>query len=138
MFEWLLGKSIDRALTAPRMVRVKGVRFKIQKISVMNYVDGSKVLRETFETYKTEKNTEIIEKNWAKLKPYYIDVLMAGVVSPKLSRKPDEPETFYVEKMFNDMDMCNELINAIYEYTYGKKKLKKLVSQELRLLKSTP
>lgn len=131
----LFGSSLDSALHSTRKLRVGGVRFTIQKINVMNYVDGSKVLRQTFELYRSGK-PEAVETNWDKLKPYYVDILMAGVVYPKLARKPDD-EGFPVESMFNNMDMVHQLVDAIYEHTYGKKKFKQLVSQGQRLLRST-
>lgn len=124
MFERFKRKSLDSALTATRRLLIKGVVFEIQKISIEHFMEGGKVMRKTVDTYKTksEKEAEKVDVNWDKVKAHFTDVIMAGVVSPKLARKEGD-EGVFVDRLFTDWDMCNELYEAICAFTYGKKKL---------------
>ncbi len=129
MFEWLKRKSLASALSETRRFRLKGVTFEIQKVSVSHFIEGGKVMKQTFDTYKTkDEKRSMSDVSWDKIKSHYSDVILAGVVNPQIARKDGEPGVF-IDKIFKDWDMCNQLYEAICAYTYGKKKL---VSRDLQ------
>lgn len=131
MFEWLKRKSLTSALRATRRLLIKGVVFEIQKINVDHYAEGAQVLRRTVDTYKAGKDApEIRDNHFKKVKEHYADVILAGVVSPKLKRKQDDPVGIWIEDLFVDWEMCEELYEAIAEMTYGKKKFRSAVLRE--------
>lgn len=130
MFSWLFSKSLDSALSATRTCRVEGVLFKIKKISVLDNLEGMKVLFQYYDTYKKDPTAAINENNQKKLKQHYTDVFMAGVVEPKLTRDPEQKDGgVYVEKLFSDWTLVNGLYENIVDYTYGKKKAIKAASR---------
>lgn len=123
MFNWLFGKKLESVLDATKPVRVHGVRFTIRKINVLHYLDGSKIIQQTYDLYKSGKvdpNPEVSDK---KMREFFSQFLVAGVVNPKLTLKDDGSGTF-VEKLFVDWDMCMKLYEEIMLFTYGKKKAK--------------
>lgn len=123
MFGWFKGKKLESVLDAKKVVRVHGVRFTIRKINVLHYLDGSKIIQQTYDTYKSGKtdiNPEVSEK---KMREFFSHFLVAGVVNPKLTLKDDNTGIF-VEKLFVDWDMCMKLYEEIMLFTYGKKKVK--------------
>lgn len=128
---WPFKKKLSDLLK-PHRVNIHGVIFHLKKLSPLDYVTGARVLQSSFDTYKTsteKQQLEILSTNMDKIKEHYIDVFMASVVEPKLSRKKDVPDTMWVENLFSDWDLINELYMTIIELTYGKKKLKQLMSQ---------
>lgn len=128
MFRWirrlLIGKSIQDLLAQEATVRVKGVKFRIKKIGVMSYLDGSKVMLQHYDIYKNAlaNGQAVPPQSEAKIREHFTDVLMAGVVHPKLSRKQEE-EGVLVDDLFLDWDLVNRLYTEIVTHTYGKKKL---------------
>ena len=80
-------------------------------------------MKQTVDTYKTKGEIANAASNvkWDDIQSHYADVFMAGVVRPKLSRKP-EAGAVCVDEMFRDWGICNELYEAIGLLTYGKKK----------------
>jgi hypothetical protein len=125
MFGWLFGRHLKDVVLSQRRVRVKGIWFKIRKINPLDYLDGSKAAIQTFELYSSGKGNQIDEVNMKKVKEHYADVLLAGVVTPKMSRK-DDGSGFYIQDLFNDWDLVERLYQEVMKYTYGKKKLKKV------------
>lgn len=125
MFGWLFPKKLSSILAAkPKRVKVGGVIFKIKKINPLDHLTGAQVVMKAFETYEVSKGDEKAQLLSAKkIQQAYTDVLMAGVVEPKLSRKNDGNGIF-VENLFTDWSLVEGLYNAIFEHTYGKKKLK--------------
>lgn len=116
-----------------------GVVFKIKKIDVENYLEGSKVLLTTYDTYKTkDQQAEAADGKMsvAKAKAHMIDILMAGVVEPQLSRKLEDGKTF-VEYLFTEPELAAGLYQAIVEFTFGKKKVRAGL-RKTGSLKSTP
>lgn len=122
MFDWMFGKKLESILNATRRVRISGVVFTIRKINTLHYLDGSKIIQAQYEIYKngkTDPNPEVSEK---KMKEFFSQFLVAGVVNPKLSLKENDEDCIFVEKMFVDWDLCMKLYEEIMLFTYGKKK----------------
>lgn len=107
-----------------KRVKVFGVIFVIKKIDMADYLEGAKVLVKTYDTYQTKPEAQVThEVPFAKVKAHMIDVLMAGVVEPELSRKgPEEGKTF-VEHLFNEEELVIGLYQEILQFTFGKKKV---------------
>ncbi len=129
MFRWFRKeKEIDlkSRLKAVSVVKVSGVLFHIRKIQLLDYLEGARVLYEIFSEYKT-KDQKLLDdklvKNINKAKDYMKDVMMAGVVKPKLVRKQeDDPDAVLVDDLFDDWIMVQSLVQEILDLTYGKKK----------------
>jgi len=120
-------RDLDSALSQTRTIRVKGVRFTIKKIDVTNFLDGSNVLRQSYDVYKTGNETQVKESE-KKVRKYFSEVLVAGIVSPRLSFKEEEGH-YLVDKLFSDWEMVEKLHEEITALTYGKKKVQRSISQ---------
>lgn len=121
MFNLFGSKKLESILDATKKVKVSGVVFTIRKINVLHYLDGSKMVQQVYDIYKsgkTEPNPDVTEK---KMKEFFSHLLVGSVVSPVLSFK-DDGSGIHVEKMFVDWDMCMKLYEEIMLFTYGKKK----------------
>lgn len=133
MLKWLkrllFGSRLEDVLEETKKVRIKGIRFVIKKIQVINYVDGSKSMIKIWDTYQTKGVNSIDDASFKKMKEHLTDVFMGAVVSPKLTRKQNDAGAIFVEKLFYDWDLAIELHNSILDFTYGKKKLNALISQ---------
>ena len=116
-------KTLGDHLRAEKTLRIKGIRFKIKKINIMDYLDGSKVLKKAYDTYQIKPSEDGLLQTKSKIKSVYRDVFMAAVMRPILSRKEDDAETIWVDDIFNDWALASELYSQIYLFTYGKKKL---------------
>jgi hypothetical protein len=126
---WPFSKKIDDVLKATKTISVLGVKFVIKKIDPTSYLDGSKVMLEQYAIYKKADAPDIrmSEKTLEKIKNHYQDVFMAGVISPKLSRKDVgaiEGDILPVGNLMTDWEFANDLYVKIIEFTYGKKKMK--------------
>jgi len=121
MFNLFGGKKLESVLCATRKVKVSGVVFTIGKINILHYLDGSKIIQQVYDVYKSSKQEAMPELSEKKLKEFFSHFLVAGVVSPKLTLKEDG-DGIFVEKMFVDWDMCMKLYEEIMLFTYGKKK----------------
>lgn len=123
MLNWLFkGKDLKEHLNQTKTIIISGVIFKIKKLNPYDYLDGSNSIAQTVDTYKIKENQETNNTSIKKIKAHFIDVLMAGVVYPKLSREKDG-DGIFVENLFTDIDMANKLYEEINKFTYGKKKL---------------
>ena len=118
---WFKSKDLSDALGSTRTLKVRGVRFKIKKIDVLDHLTGAKALKQVFDTYQVG-DVKSAEINTNKIKEHYSDVFMAAILSPKLCRKEGEDGTF-VGHLFNDWELVEGLYNGIVEFTYGKKKV---------------
>jgi len=81
---------------------------------------------QVYDTYKLklEKgNDDYQETAIKKMKQHYADVFMASVISPKLTRDKDKKDEMFVEALFNNWEMAQELYTKIMAHTYGKKKI---------------
>lgn len=121
----LFGKKLENKLNELHYVTVEGVKFKIKKLEPIHFLNGSKVMQQYFDTYtvgnKVENPDEI--KLLKQVKEHFKDVFLAAVVEPKLKRKNEpEVEGIFVENLFTEWSLCNELYAQIQLITYGKKK----------------
>lgn len=125
MLSWLWNlfftKDLLAELDKTKTVRIKGFRFIIKKISPLDHLKGSKVMLQAYEVLKMGKGQEK-ESSEKKIKEHLSEVLLVGVVHPKLTPKEDEPGIF-IDKLFVDYELVNELYSQIIQYTYGKKKI---------------
>ena len=121
MFDWFRSKKLESVLESTRSVKVSGVRFTIRKINVLNYLDGSKIIQQTYDIYKSGKQDPNPEVSAKKMREFFSEFLVAGVAHPRLTLK-DDGTGIHVEKMFVDWDMCMKLYEEIMLFTYGKKK----------------
>ena len=129
LWSYLFGKQLSAVLDETKALRVNSVKFKIRKVNVLDHLAGSKVLLQTYDTYKTglePQGTDSVSEK--KIREHYAHVLCAGVVEPKLSHK-DDGNGIFVEKMFIDWEMCAKLYNEILVFSYGKKKVRLAMSQ---------
>ena len=130
MFGWFKRKKdINSHLHGYRKVTVKGIDFVIKKIRPIDHMSGNKVLLQFFDTYKTKKEmtvADVDESSLRRVRDHMADVLLCGVVSPKLKRKETDEGVLLVEDLFIDWDLAQELYGEIYNYTLGKKKVKQL------------
>lgn len=124
MFNWFKSRKLEDVLFETTQIKIKDVKFTIKKINILDYLDGSNLLKQHYDTYSIGKDKieSLDEKKQEKIFKHIEDVLCAGIVYPKVSRKPEEG--ILVKLFFNDMELALALYTAINEFTYGKKKLK--------------
>lgn len=123
MFGFFKKKSLEEQLKLTKTVRVRGVYFEIKKIDVLAYLEGFRVMQEMFSTYKTknEKFDQSTVNDIKKAKSFMAEIIVAGVVNPKISLKKDD-EGLFVDEIFKDWVLAQELVETIMSFTYGKKK----------------
>jgi hypothetical protein len=127
LISWLkslfFGRDLKKVLEETKRVNVEGVKFTIRKVNVLDYMNGSNILQQVYDTYKVGKPDDISAlQNDKKIKDYFSQVLVAGVVEPKLSFK-DGGEDIFVEKLFTNQALMMGLYEKIMVLTYGKKKM---------------
>lgn len=133
-------KTLAQVLGASTRVRVHGVVFRLRKIDTLDFVSGARVLHQHFDTYKTKSEQQqlaMAAENGKRIREHYVDVFMASVVEPKLSRTPNTDGAIFVENLLTDWDLASDLYRAVLEVTYGKKKLKSLLSRATASSSST-
>lgn len=125
MFSWFFNKSLKSYLNETKKIRISKIKFKIKKINTLNYIEGAKVLKQVYDTYKTKGNvTDMAQMmNDKKIIDHFSHVIVAGVLEPKLSYTKDG-EGIFIEDLFCDWGLVSNLYNEIMEFTYGKKKMK--------------
>lgn len=123
MFGWFRKKTLDELINETKTVSVKGVRFTIKKIDIVNHLEGTKVLKTVYDVHKTGKQSDIDETNQKKIREHFSHVLVAGVVHPKLTLKKEETGQ-HVDELFFDWELVAKLYEEIMLFTYGKKKMK--------------
>lgn len=128
---WPFSKSLESVVLKTKKIRVHGVKFEIRKIDPSDFLDGSKVMIQTYDTYKKEKSQspEVSASILNKVKEHYRDVFMSSVVSPKL-RRNDKDTGLLVDNLFTEWDLAHELYAKIMEFTYGKKKILQSILQK--------
>ena len=123
MFNLFGGKKLESVLGAMKTVRVHGVRFTIQRINVLHYLDGSKAVTQSYDLYKSGQKNTPIDFSDKKILEHFQHVLYSGIVRPKLSLSK-EKEGLFIENLFTDLDLVFSLYNEIMQFTNGKKKTK--------------
>lgn len=123
MFGFGKGKDLQSVLNEKKVIKIKGINFVIKKIDAISYLDGSRVMMQMYDTYKSGKSDkDQLKMADKKIKELFAEVIVAGTVSPKFVFKEEE-EGVYVFDLFKDMDIVNNLYEEIVGLTYGKKKL---------------
>lgn len=133
------GKNLNRikehlgAEGPTEVVKYGDMSFKIKKIDPLNYLEGSKSVLQMFMTYeekvRVNKDSTMLIADVNKLKAHYTDVIIAGVIEPKIVRKEPAAEgELYIEDVFKDWEMASFLFESIYGLTYGKKKIQSAIS----------
>ena len=122
MFNWFFGlfrRDLQSVLNETKTLKIKGLRFIIKKINVLDHLDGSKLMLQSFDTYRNDKSTSP-DVPTKKIKDHYSEVIVAGLVHPRVYLK--QGEGIHVEELFHDWEIANKLYEEIYLFAYGKKK----------------
>lgn len=136
MLNWLFNlfnKDLTKHLNQTKKIRVSGIKFIIKKINTINYLEGAKVLKQTYDTYKSKGVDTSAAASDKKIIEHFSHVLVSGIVHPRIVYNNDN-SGIPVESLFVDWDLVVMLYNEIMEFTYGKKKMKQLTSQGRDLL----
>lgn len=131
MKRMIYGKNLGDVLNVTKSIRINGVRFVIKKISVLDYASGAKVLLQYHDTYRSnvKEGKPLDTAMEKKAKEHYSHVLVAGVVSPRLSHFDDGVGVF-IDRMFSDFELVERLYTEIMTFSYGKKKVQTSSSQK--------
>jgi len=79
MFNIFKRKNLKDVLNATKKIKLCGVLFEIKKINGLAYLDGSKSLKKSYDTYSKVKN-DISESSIKKVQEHYTDVFMMKYV----------------------------------------------------------
>jgi hypothetical protein len=120
---WFSNTDLNSAVNDVKKVKINGVLFHVKKINPLDHLEGSKVMMKVYDTYEGNRDSKAIEMATSKVRTYYRDIIMAGVVKPALSRKEDSGTGVFVDDIFKDWDMSEKLVEFIITHTYGKKKI---------------
>lgn len=127
MFGWISqlfgSKKLESVIYATRRVKVSGVWFTIRKINTLHYLEGSKIIQQTYALYRSGKKENLEDVSQKKVVEFFSQFLVACVESPKLSLTKDGPGLF-VEDLFVDWEMILGIYEEVMLFTYGKKKTK--------------
>jgi hypothetical protein len=122
-------KKVVDHLNDTRKLKIHHMDFIIKIINVLDHCTGAKVCSAIFSTYQLVSDQKNIEDiNFKKVKDHYIDVLMAGIVSPEFSRKEKEDGKIFIGNLLTDWDLAQNLYGEIMAFSYGKKNFKQLIS----------
>lgn len=112
-----------------KTVKIQGIIFKIKKINPLDHLTGAKLMLAIYDKYQLQKpndNAEMRPEDVKKIKEHYVDVFLASVIKPELSRKESDNTKIWVGEILQNYELAVELYTAIHLYTYGKKKLPQL------------
>lgn len=130
MLNWLFNlfftKDLLKELNRTKKIKINGFKFTIKKISPLDHLKGSKVMLQAYDILKIGKAGQELEQSEKKIKDHLSEVLLVGVVHPKLTAK-EESEGIHIDKLFYDYELVNLLYSEIISFTYGKKKTKALL-----------
>jgi hypothetical protein len=130
MFGWFKKKTHEEILNTTKLIKVHGMFFRIKKMDVLSYLNGSKIMLQMYNTYQLKKDIESI-RNPESIKKYHEhckDVFMSCIVEPKLKRNKDDGDGLFVDNLFTDWSLADDLYLKIFEFSYGKKKVNFLSS----------
>lgn len=124
MWGWFRRKSPKDIINQTKKIKISGIIFEIKKISPIDFAEGTTAMHQIYQTYSADPRNVNVKKTSEKIKKYYRDVFMAGVVDPKLTRKQDEAvgDVIFVDNLFTEWSVAETLLAAILDYTYSKKK----------------
>ncbi len=131
MFDFWRARKLEDVINATLKIKVCGIIFRIKKMDAINFMDGSSAVMQIFQSYedkrenKKVKSEEEKSRELERVRKHYTDVFLAAVVEPKLCRKLEDqtPGVIFVDHLFTDWALVNELYSRIIEYTWGKKKV---------------
>lgn len=132
MFGFFRNRTLDDVINPRKVVRVHGVRFVIRKLNPMDYLAGSKSVRQIFDTFSAPSATavEMRQAHQKEIDDHFADTFLAAVVEPKLKRKSEDPgEGTPAQHLLTDWDFANQLYAHIIEFTFGKKKIARISSK---------
>lgn len=141
MFGFFRDRKLEDVLNPTRVVRVHGVRFVIRKLNPIDYLGGSKAVRQIYESFKSEglHSIEMRQVQQKDIEDHYIDTFLAAVVEPKLKLAPVGPgdaDGVPAANLLTDWAFSNQLYQLIIEFSYGKKKVAS-ISSRIAASKST-
>ncbi len=118
-FKSLFKKDLQSVLNETKTFKFKGIRFTVKKVNVLDHLDGSKLMLQSFDTYRTgtTKDPDMVTK---KIKDHYSEVICAGLVAPRVYLK--KGEGIPVDDLFHDWEIANKIYEEIYLLAYGGKK----------------
>jgi len=122
MLKFWKKKDLSEELKKTKRVKLDGFLFTIRKINVMDYLDGSKVLKKTYDTYAIGSDKDVTESSFKGVKGHITDVICSGVEKPVITRK-GEGESIGIDELFVDWDLAVALYEQIMSFSYGKKKV---------------
>lgn len=136
MFGWFKKeKNLGDVLNQTREVIIEGVRFEIRKVDPTTLLRGFKAIPKTVDTYEGKRADSQVEiaadQSLDKLKKYYADLFVGAVVRPQLTLDVKDQTKVHVDELFTNWELVEELYYQIILFTYGKKKLKLLISQKV-------
>lgn len=126
------GQSIDDLLDPRTRVYVRGIYFTIRKINPVDHLHGAKVLTQAYQVQTVEDRLKNdVPVNIERVKDHYRDVFTSCVIDPVLVRKEKDagPGEVWVDRLFLDWEIAEELYMEIMTFTYGKKKVQSLLNQ---------
>jgi len=123
MFSFFKSKKLESVLEETKTIRVHGIRIVICKINVLNYLDGSKALNQSYDLYKSGQRNTPIDFYDKKILEHIKHVIYSGVVNPKITLSSDK-DGLFIDKLFTDIDLVLSIYNEIMLFTNGKKKTK--------------
>lgn len=131
IFSFFFKKDLINHLNETKTVKVKGIKFVIKRLNAINYMDGSKTIKQIYDIYKTKGESAYndIEQNQKKMIEHFSHVFVGAVVNPRLTLNKED-QGIWVNDLFVDWDMVVELYTEIMQFTYGKKKVKQLALLE--------
>lgn len=140
MLNWLFGGRVANRLNPTKKVKINGVTFTLRKLNPLDYLAGAKALQDIHKPYERAAKApsfDFSEKEIQAVKTHYRDVLLQGIVSvrclgrelvPTLKDFAPGEAKIKVENFMSDWDMAERLYQEIVEFTYGKKKLRAILS----------
>lgn len=132
MFNWLFGRNkLENVLNQTKKVKIQGIVFTIKAIDMLDYLTGSQVLLQSFDTHKTQgAKAALAPESEKKVRRHYADVLVSGVIEPALTHKKEglEDKRILVDDMFSNWELVERLYTEIITLTYGKKKVQHAIS----------
>jgi hypothetical protein len=132
MFDFIFGKKLEDVLNQTKKAKVCGIVFTIRKVNMLDYLAGLEVLKESYATHESVRaktiSAEVKPASQDKVKRHYADILVAGVVYPKLVHKKENDNEILVDDMLPNWELVESLYSEIIAFTYGKKKLRQAAS----------